>query len=268
MNRRARLPSLLGLVAVTTVLGIALGLARVAFAIVNGQPDGNRHPYVGYVQYKYANGETNWCSGSLIASTVFVTAAHCFDFFGWGQPIAARVTFDSELTDNPNWVEATDWKTHPDFCIGCAPGFARVDTHDVAVVVLSQKVEDKGFASLPEIGLTATLPNRTPVTVVGYGLVRLSSNKLEFPTMRNYATALLIKNEGVLTDEFIKITQNPGNDKGGICGGDSGGPALLDSTNTILATTTLASGMNCGGVQWSYRLDTQSAQDFIKSFLE
>src|SRR3954466_11732057 len=43
-------------------------------AILNGQPDGTRHPYVGLV-----TDNEFVCSGSAISPTIFITAAHCFD---------------------------------------------------------------------------------------------------------------------------------------------------------------------------------------------
>ncbi len=269
MDRRVRPPSLFGLIAAITVLAISFVSAPTASAIINGQPDGDGHPYVGVVEYDFGGADTLRCSGSLIAPTVFVTAAHCV--FAFGQATGARVSFDSTVTDTGNWVQAADIYPNPEFCLGCAPGFASVDTHDVAVIILSEPVTDKGFASLPAVGLVGNLPDHTPITFVGYGVVGPnrgnSPNSFQMNSQRNYATALLIFNQGVLTDEFVKFTSNPGHGNGGPCLFDSGGPALLGDTNTVLATTTWISGNNCTGVAWSYRLDTESAQNFIKGFL-
>ncbi|HLM78402.1 MAG TPA: trypsin-like serine protease, partial [Rubrobacteraceae bacterium] len=49
-----------------------LAASGVAGAIINGQPDGSRHPYVGMV---YNDGAL--CSGTLISPTAFLTAGHC-----------------------------------------------------------------------------------------------------------------------------------------------------------------------------------------------
>src|SRR5829696_462411 len=51
--------------------------------IVNGEPTGNRYPSVGALIIDWwepigvVNGDDQWCTGSLISATVFVTAAHC-----------------------------------------------------------------------------------------------------------------------------------------------------------------------------------------------
>ena len=57
---------------------VVLGTASSAQAIVNGQPDGNGHPYVGMV---FQTGSEAACSGTLVSPTVFVTAGHCMDNF-------------------------------------------------------------------------------------------------------------------------------------------------------------------------------------------
>ncbi|CAA9275939.1 MAG: hypothetical protein AVDCRST_MAG93-2891, partial [uncultured Chloroflexia bacterium] len=56
----------LGLVALALIFG-PLGTAH---AVLNGEPDGDRHPYVGLV-----TDLAFVCSGSLISPTVFITAA-------------------------------------------------------------------------------------------------------------------------------------------------------------------------------------------------
>ena len=57
---------------------VVIGTATSAQAIVNGQPDGNGHPYVGMV---FQTGSEAACSGTLVSPTVFVTAGHCMDNF-------------------------------------------------------------------------------------------------------------------------------------------------------------------------------------------
>ena len=69
------------------LLGTILGTIEVSYAITNGQPDGNGHPYVGAVH----NGVV-FCSGSAISPYIFLTAAHCFNSPGE----AGWVTFDHE----------------------------------------------------------------------------------------------------------------------------------------------------------------------------
>ena len=60
----------------TMALAILLA-AGMASAITYGHPDGNRHPYVGALVGADEQGEFVFCSGTLIAPDVFLTAAHC-----------------------------------------------------------------------------------------------------------------------------------------------------------------------------------------------
>ena len=52
------------------VLALSLILVGVAYAVTNGQPDGNNHPYVGLLVFDDAPGHPAWrCSGSGSTST-------------------------------------------------------------------------------------------------------------------------------------------------------------------------------------------------------
>src|SRR5688572_11896775 len=59
------------------ILLVAL-VAAPAFAVTDGKPDGDGHPYVGLMTAHAADGDyMHRCTGTLISSTVFVTAGHC-----------------------------------------------------------------------------------------------------------------------------------------------------------------------------------------------
>ena len=253
------------LLAVTLALATVLGTAGVSYAIINGEPDGDRHPYVGAV-----NNGKYFCSGSAVSPYLFVTAAHCFGYPGeqvW-------VTFDPEpFAPGKRKVRyyTGTWYPHRDFCLGCGPGL-EFDTNDVAVVVLDRPVFLPEYAQLPTEGLVDTLVMGTEVTIVGYGAQYFDTGggrrEPGYLLTRYYAPSSLVASKQVNSDEYIKLTQNPGQGKGAICFGDSGGPDLLEEegTATILAVNSYVANANCTGVAYSNRIDTRSVLDFILSF--
>jgi secreted trypsin-like serine protease len=251
------------------VLGTLLVVALLAAispvqTVTNGQPDGNRHPYVGLViQFIPGTNLVSVCSGAALSPTRFLTAAHCAD-----PNLPVFVTYKS----GPPLVLATDFTEgtfhpNPDWCLGCAHGLPGFDTHDVAVVALNAPRDPGSFAVLPAPNLVDTLEMKTDADIVGYGVqgfIRGNGKPQEiFTFTRFFAPSQLIQSQNRQSDEFIKLTANPAQGKGGSCFGDSGGPNILSGTNTVLAVNSYVTNGNCAGVTYSQRVDLQEILDFI-----
>jgi V8-like Glu-specific endopeptidase len=237
----------------TAAVAAALVPAAPASAITNGSADGNGHPNVGglVAAEPYSDGTSIYCSGTLIAPTVFLTAAHCAE-----DDPGVRVTFDSAYEIGDPVYTGT-------FHADPAYNGSQSDPHDIAVVVLD-KAPKITPAKLPAAGSLADLPGDQKFTSVGYGAYEVTSGPHEYlyDDVRNVAVGTL----NSINRSWLRISMNASHGDGGTCYGDSGGPNFLGSSDTIAATTITGDAV-CKSTNVTYRLDTASARGFLDDYV-
>lgn len=242
--------------AAAIVLGVlaVLGWAAPAGAITNGIEDGNGHPNVGglVAAQAYSDGTWIYCTGTLIAPRVFLTAAHC------GEGDRVRITFASAYQDGDK-VYAGTWHADPRYT------GAQNDPHDIAVVVLDSSPRITP-ARLPAAGSLSNLPADQQFTSVGYGAYEVTNSpgghQYLYDDVRMVATGTL----NSVNPAWLRISMNPSTGDGGTCYGDSGGPNFLGDTDVVAATTITGDAI-CRATNVDYRLDTASARDFLDDYV-
>jgi hypothetical protein len=267
---------------------LAVAVAVPAAAITNNYQTDNEHPFVGLVVFYDADGEFVWrCSGSLLDATVLLTAGHCTD----APAVSARVYFQQDAGFRYDPATQMDPITgYPESCAAgtlgtlCATsdeiydyGFDNFagfpNTHDTGIVVLDQPITLSEYGSLAAVGALgdlATARGLKDVTFLasGYGLSYRSPatsavGNVSFRS-RLMGYGKLVNLNSSLNDGYNLQTMGNGDDRGGTCSGDSGGPIFYPAdTNTIVAVTSFGLNSNCRGVDFSYRVDRQEVQDWI-----
>ena len=148
------------------------------------------------------------------------------------------------------------------------------DTKDIGIVILDQPITLDEYGSLAAVGsldslATAQGTKNVTFTASGYGLSYSSPVGVESFRERLMASARLTNLTSNNTGGFNIQTTGNGKGKGGTCSGDSGGPVFYGgyTSNTIVAVTSFGLNSYCRGTDFGYRVDTQAAQDWIRSVI-
>jgi V8-like Glu-specific endopeptidase len=233
----------------------SLVLAAPAGAITFGTADGTGHPNVGglVAGQAYSDGTWIYCSGTLISPTVFLTAAHCV------EGARVRVSFSSAYQDGDKTYTGT-WHADP------AYNQSQSDPHDIAVVVLDKAVKGIAPAQLPKADSLSKLSASQQFTSVGYGAYAVTNqpggHQYLYNDVRGVATGTL----NSINQAWLRISMNPSHSDGGTCYGDSGGPNFL-GTSDVVAATTITGDSVCRSTNVDYRLDTESARNFLAPYV-
>ncbi len=249
---------------ISAVLCVLLMAVVPAGAIVGGQPDEGRHPEVGAVVgfIPEAGREIAYCSGSLISTRVFLTAAHC----AFAANPAAKVTFDEQYTESSPLHTGT---------IHVHPGWMRegnTPVNDVAVIVLDKPVRGIAPAQLPTAGLLdqMRLTQSSRFTAVGYGDTQFVNGPGGHTTTHPQSRSYSVSTFNSLSVAHLHLSQHLKKGEGGTCNGDSGGPNFIGAgadETSIIAGITVTGDIYCKATNVDFRLDTQVARDFLDDFV-
>lgn len=250
-----------------------LVVVPLASAITFGQPDGTGHPNVGAMIVLEPDGEYYfYCSGTLIAPDVFLTASHCTAAaaaYG-AAPEDVFVTFDSEFDPN----DLQDANLYPGkYDINPNYGHDMHNLHDVAVIILDSPITDPNIipASLPPAGLLNDMKEDKALkgqdfVTVGYGTLR--DDKTKGPhALGSYGERYFAEQTfQALKPYWLQLSMNPATGNGGTCFGDSGGPHFLGETDIVVSLTVTGDAW-CRATDVTYRLDTESARSYLANFV-
>jgi len=271
----------------TGLLAAFATVSAPAHASTGGTPDGDLHPGVGYVT-AYADGVRYRCTATLVAPTVLLSAAHCFE----GADGKVGVRFDSVLAEQPPLplppaadleagyssaeLEAAGWASGTAHLHPAYSGLTDVrNWNDVSVVVLDRPVIGVKPAPLAGLGALDALPGKgvsgTLFRAVGYGTeVRKPETgpqkavPMSFPLLRRYVDMTGQK----LSEQILQTNGNAlgSSGTGETCTGDSGGPVYLGEEVVAVTSYSNGSGDKCRSTEGFQRVDIPVVRQWLATF--
>jgi hypothetical protein len=286
------------LLGITLLLAAALTLlAAPAQAInsYNAQPAPERTEVGAFLALYDRDGDGtvdrfDWfCSGTMISSDVYLTAAHCT--VDWPAGTRFYVSLDEDVQGEldsaaslglsgqteADWFVANGHAVEGDAHWDPAYGHDEANPHDVAVVDFATRATTPADvwsftpATLPGANELSTLGSRALAadawTVVGYGTQEAT---VPGPQTHPGGGVRMKASLGFLslTPSWVWLAMNSSRGFGGACYGDSGGPNFVTvNGQMILAATTVTGDAPCFGTNVVYRMDTPTARNFLADYV-
>jgi hypothetical protein len=251
-------------------------VASPAVAVQGGQVDsGGLYANVGRLEVQVEPGVWGgFCSGTLIAVDIVLTAAHCAATLAEGitSPTDIRVNFDplaiGRTSDVAPMAYLTAGAAIPDTFGEPAPSSGiqalAVPWDDIGLVFLATSVSGIDPAPYAGPGYLDTIDAGATFTVVGYGLTGFVTGSAVSPAGsaqalgRTFVQDVKILGAGPFPDRYVLISAAN-------CFGDSGGPLLHGET--VVGVTVWTNSWRCEGSGFDYRVDSPVAQELIGDHL-
>lgn len=242
--------ALLAVLAVLPLAAPAQAAAGAKASIVGGTTANSEEwPWAAFILALDRHGEGFSCTGTVVAPTLILTAAHCVEDIVTGQhtpaPRYVVVTGSRDVRDKT--VRQVS-KVRQTFVF---PGFNRFKVHgDAGMLELATPTTVPAIA-VAEPADVALLAATTPTWIAGWGLSGSGAKLKQSPLLRRAATfvqrRIFCRNHARAYYPFFNYssqlcTITPPGFSIGTCHGDSGGPALAfraDGTPVQIGITSL-----------------------------
>lgn len=254
--------------------------------LIGGQPD-FAHTNVGavvtFIPFLPDNPLQPFCTGTLIAPDVVVTAGHCA-FFLVALDLPVWFTFDQQFSESSPLIPATAIP-HPDFSPSGNPldvGGVDRNLAELGVLLLADEVTDRTPATLPTEGLFDELRRENVLrpgaefTVVGYGAMAIEDGFPVWDGQRRSMSSPF----GSLLPTAVQLGNANQKQTPSACFGDSGGPNFFEIDGEVVLTSVtwwIGGGplagpnifeLNCASWHRAYRLDIPEARSFLGDYVQ
>lgn len=226
-------------------LAVVLFTPVGAGAIIGGEvPETGRYTNVGFVLEFEGNTAKDVCTGTLIAKSVVVTAAHCL-----ADRLQYAVTFEPavDFSSDERFLPVKEYRIN--------------DKYDVALLFLDRDATGIEPAELPEERALDEYRKGDSFTHVGYGVDRVEPRRQSGSTFPTEFIRRTLPSPMSRLAKTLLYTNNP---DGSICVGDSGGPIFDDDGVIVALGNYVANLQHCQGANSGPRLDIAPVRSFLR----